>query len=456
MFGKRFLMSLILGCFWGVLFASAQTDLRDYAITNITHQFYIEEAILQIDVEVVNNGTDASSSTQVVFRLLGDEERVLASEEIPALAAGRSVKVTGSFPIADFPAGTEQSIEVSVGLDGFEIRNTPIAEDNIQSLTVSIPSPTIIQPLQFFAMDGENYIIFGETYDKTQIVLALAAGVGAVILLWILSVIIRLIFRRQPRFAPWQPPYGLIPMYDQNTTEGRRWAWQQHAQNSLLLAPPHEGNIHPIKLLSGVDGSNLNHWKVIAMRLSQYDSYGRIARTQFIADKKLVRRLNGILKNRHKFNEARLQKALRPIADTLAKSFCKHLSNKNAFLPVSFDIRWEGKHGEVKIFFELYQCVQNAWYRIDQWEPMMQVLAQKMQENFTFTIHGKTTPEKMKDFRERLRDDLIWLMMESLKVEQSPTYNPQEQQVGRVQFEIPDTLSGLAPMPEDNAAVART
>ena len=84
----------------------------------------------------------------------------------------------------------------------------------------------------------------------------------------------------------------------------------------------------------------------------------------------------------------------------------------------------------------------------------MQVLAQKMQENFTFTIHGKATPEKIKDFRERLRDDLIWLLMESLRVEQAPVYNPQEQQFSRQQFEIPDTLSGMSPMPEDNPAVA--
>jgi hypothetical protein len=452
---RRCCFLIIAALVLGILPAFAQSEFRDYAIVSVSHEFLLEEGILQINVTVKNNGTDAISDAEVIFSLISDSNRELARETISAadLPARGSVTVTGRFPLADFEAGTEQTIEITVGLDRLEPRNTPIAEDNIHTLTVTIPETPIVAAPVIFAIEGENFIVLGESYTKTDIVLALAASVGIVLLLWIITVVVRLIFRRPPRFAPWQPPYGLMPMYDQNTVEGRRWAWQQHAQNSLLLAPPTEGNIHAIKLLMGADGSSLSHWKITAMRLSQYDTYGRIARTQFIAGKKEVRRLNAVLRNRAKLNEIKLQKALRPIADLLAQQFCKQLSNKNAFLPVSFDIRWEGKHGEVKIFFELYQCAQNAWYRIDQWEPMMQVLAQKMQENFTFTIHGKATPEKMKEFRERLRDDLIWLLMESLRVEQAPNYNPQEQQPARQQFDIPDTLSGLA-MPEEKPAVA--
>jgi hypothetical protein len=454
MISRRYFAIVIAVLLWGIQALYAQEELRDYAITTVKEQIIEDESILQIEVEVVNNGTDASEETEAVFTLVTEDNQELARETIPPLVAGGSVKVTGEFPLVGFPAGTEQTIEISVGIDDIEREGNPIAKDNIETLEVTIPERPIITAPTLFAIEGESYIILGETYEKAEIVIALAASVGVVILIWILTVILRLVFRRPARFAPWQPPYGLMPMYDQNTTEGRRWAWQQHAQNSLLLAPPHEGNIHPIKLLMGADGSSLSHWKIIALRLSQYDSYGRIARTQLIADKKWIRALNGVLKNRSKLNEAKLQKALRPIADGLAKAFCKNLSNKNAFLPVSFDIRWEGKHGEVRIFFELYQCVQNAWYRMDQWEPMMQVLAQKMQENFTFTIHGKATHEKIKDFRERLRDDLIWLLMESLRVEQAPSYSPQEQQFTRQQFEIPDTLSGMSPMPEEKAVVA--
>lgn len=451
---RRFSLLILALLILGILPSYAQVDLRDYAITNVTHQFFPDDGILRIEVTVINNGTDASSETEVIFSLVSDGNRILEQKTIPALEARASVNLIGNFSIVEFEPGSEQTIEIAVGLDGFELRNTPIAEDNVHTLTVTIPERPIIAAPIIFAIEGENFIVLDESYTKTEIVIALAASVGIVILLWIITVVLRLLFRRPPRFAPWQPPYGLMPMYDQNTVEGRRWAWQQHAQNSLLLAPPTEGNIHAIKLLMGADGSSLSHWKITAMRLSQYDTYGRIARTQLIAEKKLVRGLNTVLKNRAKLNEIKLQKALRPLADMLAKQFCKHLNNKNAFLPVSFDIRWEGKHGEVKIFFELYQCSQNAWYRIDQWEPMMQVLAQKMQENFTFTIHGKATPEKMKEFRERLRDDLIWLLMESLRVEQAPVYNPQEQQPARQQFDIPDTLSGIQPMPEENPAVA--
>jgi hypothetical protein len=453
MISRRGFVILLAGLLGLIQFSYAQEDdLRDYAISEVRQQILENEneTLLQIAVEVMNNGTEAQGVTEVIFTLLAEPNQELARIELQPLKADASVTVIGEFPIIGFPAGTEQTIQVSVGIDEVERADTPIADDNLETLVVSIPERAIVSAPTLFAFEGENFIILGESYDRIQVVLALAASVGIVILVWIVTVILRLVFRRPPRFAPWQPPYGLMSMYDQNTTEGRRWAWQQHAQNSLLLAPPHEGNIHAIKLLMGADGSSLTNWKITAMRLSQYDTYGRIARTQMIADKKWIRSLNGVLKNRNKMNEAKLQKALRPIADGLATAFCKNLSNKNAFLPVSFDIRWEGKHGEVRIFFELYQCVQNAWYRMDQWEPMMQVLAQKMQENFTFTIHGKTTPEKIKDFRERLRDDLIWLLMESVKVEQAPVYNPQQTPAPRQQFEIPDTLSGMSPMPSEN------
>src|SRR5690606_37810559 len=119
-----------------------------------------------------------------------------------------------------------------------------------------------------------------------------------------------------------------------------------------------------------------------------------------------------VLKKRGTIDETKLQKMLRPITESVVKKFVKKISKKTAFLPIAFDMRWEGKHGDVRIIFELYQFAENAWYRIDQWDPMMQVVSRSMQENYTFTIHGKENAEKMRDFRERLRDDLIWLLLE--------------------------------------------
>ena len=276
------------------------------------------------------------------------------------------------------------------------------------------------------------------------------ASIVILMIFWFVSIVVRALFSRPPRFGIWQPPYGMIPVYDQNTIEGRRQGWQQVAQNGLLLAPPTEGNIHPVKLLMSADGTNLDNWKVTAMRLSQYDVYGRIARTQVIADRKWVKRMNKVLKKRNSIDEAKLQKMVRPITGAMVKQFTKKVKNKTAFLPVAFDIRWEGKHGDVRIIFELYQFSERAWYRIDQWDPMMQVVSRSMQENYTFTIHGKENAEKMRDFRDRLRDDLIWLLLESFRIEAVQEQKTGQQPAVREQYNIPDTLSGMSPIQPDD------
>ena len=42
--------------------------------------------------------------------------------------------------------------------------------------------------------------------------------------LWLLSLILRLIFRRPPRFDVWQPPYAQPNWQDPNSEMGRRQA----------------------------------------------------------------------------------------------------------------------------------------------------------------------------------------------------------------------------------------
>jgi hypothetical protein len=242
-------------------------------------------------------------------------------------------------------------------------------------------------------------------------------------------------------------------MYDPNSSEGRRWVWQQHAQNNLLLAPPIEGNIHSVKLLLGTEGRNLHHWKVVGLRLIHYDTYGRISRTQAIVDKSKLKRLNNLIQKRDSYSEEKIQKLLLLIADALVKTFIKKSNKKSAFLPIAFDIRWEGKHGEIRIFFELYQFQNLVWYRIDNWEPMLQVISKTLQENFTFTMHGKASHEKMRDFRDRLRDDLIWLLLEMMRVEQAIPESDSNA-VERQQYNIPDTLSAIQPIPTDEEPIS--
>jgi hypothetical protein len=72
-----------------------------------------------------------------------------------------------------------------------------------------------------------------------------------------------------------------------------------------------------------------------------------------------------------------------------------------------------------------------------------------MQENFTFTIHGRTSNEKMNEFFGRLRDDVIWLLLEMVRVDEI-AQQPQQQESPREMFNVPDTLSGMQPIGDDS------
>lgn len=445
--GKTHSIFIIFVLFLVGIIASAQAT-RDYEISSLRSELIENDTVIKLSLVVANNGADATSDTEVLITLLGDEPDILVTDTLIPLLGGTSVTLEIPFSVNLFPADSQQILEVRVGVDNFELENTPIADNNIDTITVTIPARTSqTSETVFFQRTPDSVIIYGNELPLLNIALGMAGLLVALMLFWVFAIVVRAIFVRPPRFGTWQPPYGVMPMYDQNTVEGRRWGWQQLAQNGLLLAPTNDGNIHPVKLLMSTSGQNLENWKVTGMRLSQYDIYGRIARTQVIAQKSLIKRMNNVLKKRGTVDEAKLQKMLRPIANKLVKQFIKKVGKKTSFLPISFDMRWEGKHGDVRIIFELYQFSDRAWYRIDQWDPMMQVVSQTMQENYTFTIHGKDNAEKMKDFRERLRDDLMWLLLESFRVESVPEPEANAEPVARQQFNIPDTLSGMTPIP---------
>lgn len=430
---------------------SSAQGVRDYAITSLDYELIEDNQIVRVTVVVANNGADATTATNVIVRLLGDTPQTLVSDTLDPLDAGTSVTLEIPFFTTLFDANTQVELEVSVGVDRFELSNTPLAEDNVDTILIDVPDATISSDSMIILKRiDDTIILFDRSYTLTEFSLAILAFVGFLVFFWVFSIIIRALFKRSPRFGAWQPPYGVMPMYDQNTIEGRRWGWQQLAQNGLLLAPPTEGNIHPVKLLTSADEVTLQNWKVTGMRLSQYDVYGRIARTQVLAEKKLVNRMNKALKKRETIDETKLQKMLRPIADRMVKQFTKNVGKKTAFLPIAFDMRWEGKHGDVRIIFELYQFAERAWFRIDQWDPMMQVVSQTMQENYTFTIHGKESAEKMRDFRDRLRDDLIWLLLESFRIETVTEDKTGEQPAVRQQYDVPDTLAGMEPIQADD------
>lgn len=460
--GKQVIVNTILFIIGFVLMVSLATaqETRDYAITAVQSELIEDDTVIRLTIVVENLGADAVGETDIIITAQNTDDTEAESREIltdtlsVALDAGTSFTLEIPFDVTTFPSGSVQTLTVTIGVDRFELANTVIAENNVETIDITIPVYETTSPATLFQITDTGAVIAGEAYTRTQVALFALGFVGVLMLFWVFSIVIRLIFRRTPKFGAWQPPYGVMPMYDQNTLEGRRWSWQQHAQNGLLLAPPTEGNVHAVKLLLGAQGGNLANWTVTAMRLSQYDTYGRIARTQVFADKKAVRRFNKALKKRgsdHK-NEAKLQRRLRPIGKQMVKKFTKKVGKKTGFLPVAFDIRLSGEHGTVRIVFELYQCREYAWYRIDQWEPMMQVMSQSMQENYTFTIHGKDQGETMRDFRERLQDDLMWLLLESIRLSEldtDATSMPNDAPAARQQYDVPDTLSGMEPLDVD-------
>lgn len=447
--------------------ASIAQGARDYAIAALTYTVNADETTLRLTIDVRNQGAFYDSSAPVEITIIRDGfERALLSESVPALPANAAESLSYDFPIEDFEAGDE--LRVSVGVDNFELPGSQVSQNNIALITLddlsatpatpdAVPAgenadglsiPISLEALQnietVFALEDETVILLDNALSRQDFLLGLGLVVGVLLALWILSLLLRLIFRRPPRFDVWQPPYSMMSAYDTDSVAGRRQAWQQHAQNGLIMAAPTENNVHVVKLLLGADGREMGNWKLKAMRLSQYDNYGRIARSQTLAQRKWLNRLNKALRKNNALNTRQLERRIRPVAKRFTRAFRKKINRKNAFLPISLDMRFEGKHGEVRIVFDLYQFGRGVWQRIDQWEPAMMLTSGRLQENYTYTIHGQRNGETLRDFRQRLQDDILWLLMETLR-----TTQPQQQaEVPQDTFSVPDTLTGMEPIRE--------
>jgi hypothetical protein len=231
------------------------------------------------------------------------------------------------------------------------------------------------------------------------------AGIG-LILLWVVTIILRLIFRPPRMFEVWQPPYAAVPPHDPNTLPGRRQLWQHNAQSDTLNVPRIEGQYHIRKLLVGIDGKPLSGWRVRGLRLSQYDIYGRVARSQTLASSGAIRRLDRAAKRSATLTESDADKRVRPVAQRMTSAFLRNVNRRSMMLPVAVDLRFRGTHGEVRIVFELYQVVNGQLQQIDRWEPEMTVVSGAIQENFTYTLLGMRQGENVKAFRNRLQQDL--------------------------------------------------
>lgn len=488
---KRWLLILVFILTSAVL-AYAQTT-RDYAVKDLAIDISEDETSFAVSFIVENQGLDATRAVDVIITLVSTNEP-LSSGRIDPLPAGNFVTVrTPPIDLSAYEPGSEQIVRVIVGLDSIEAQGTTIAENNVETVRFNVPgAPPItststpqgnnndasdadatsddagdlIEPVTidepqpitpantpFFAFEDGIVTLLGQDYTQEEAALGAGIAVGVLILLWLLSIVLRLIFNRPPRFGTWQAPYSMMQAYNQNTDEGRRQAWQQHAQNCLLLTPPTEGNVAALKILTGQQGNFLNNWKVTGIRLSQYDQYGRIARTQMIAQRKWIKRLNNAIHKRDRLTQEKLLKSVKGIARGLVKQFRKGVNKKTAFLHIALDLRFEGQHGEVRIWFMLYQAQGNQWFLLDQWEPTMHRVGTRLQENYTYTIHGRGNGEKINDFYSRLQEDITWLLMETLATAEPEPHTPDQTPQPREAFDIPDTLTGMEPIHESTSEV---
>jgi len=437
----------------GIVAQESQPNVRDYVITSVDRSFSDDGAELYLDVSIENQGSDALSESDLnVILLDGEEERIIASEPLQ-LNADEPITQRFILRVEDFSPGSVQVFQIEAGIDLYELDGSPLAEDNIAQISVEIPAsggrgsaanfpdadfviPVVNIPITFG--DGET-IIGDTTLTNTELALYAGGVVLAIVVLGIILLVIRLLFRKPPRFEAWQPPYAGVPHIDPNSTSGRRQAWQGHAQNGSILAACSDNSLHPIKLLMSMDQMSLDGWQITAMRLSQYDMYGRVARSQVIAAQKTIKLINRAIQRRGNKPDAHI-KPLRSATRQLIKPLRKNLDKRNAMLPIAMDVRFAGRHGEVRILFELYQCQGKQWQLIDSWEPEMTVIGRNIQESYTYTIHGMGAGEDLKSYRSRLEDDLLWLLTEMLRPRQPGYSAPVEDNVP------PDTLTDMKPI----------
>jgi hypothetical protein len=398
----------------------------DYAIENIRPvRLSGDGNRVQVAFDVVNQG--GPTSVLATVRLTNkDSGVILASDTLAPLAAGEGITITLSFPVGQLPADSPQNMLLSVGIDEVEPSTGDIANN---SSNVLIPpfaqierEPTPAPP----AFDLRDLVPLGFNLDDPVHVVALVGSMIAILFIIILMLIaLRLLFRRPNTFEVLPPPYVNVPLMAPVTNAGRRQGWQMHAQNDL--PPPNlsePGATHIRKRLTGVDNVKFSNWQITGVRLSQYDQYGRVARSEVLSPRKHNRRLSRLAAR--KLTEDQLQRRLRPVARVLAQRFRRKINPRSAMLPVALDVTFAGGHGEVRILFELYSLEDDGWRCVDVWEPDMMVTGKLIHENFTYTLHGMRQDERLGDFIKRLRADLTRLLAAMLAVDPVKDYSSEE------------------------------
>lgn len=459
MFRLRFVIIVLLLAFSFVLASSlaAQEAPPDYRVRIIRAEVSENDIIIQFGVE--NIGGPAETPTTVRLRD-ANEGNILDSTRIRALGGNGDTEADLQFtlPLSTFPPDTMQTLEVAV--DVSEIGENPDTSlNNLDSRPIIIPdydaAPDPTAAPDTPRTDAPDSIIVipileleVDTSDPEQTRLLMGAAFTGLLMLVLVVGILRLLLRRTPSFGNWQPPYATMPPLDPNSTYGRRQLWQQHTQSNVVTRPCTD--VQACKLLLGTDGVYLSGWRITALRMTQYDMYGRITRSELLATRGLLNKLNTIIRKAHRSTREKTEHRLRPLAKSLARQFKKKVNKRSAMLPIALDVRFQGAHGEVRIIFELYGCHNSQPTLLDSWEPEMTVLGKRIYESYTYTVMGQHSGESYNDFRNRLAHDITQIL---LVLAPTPPASEPAQPAQATSTDAPVTNPHLSPVNDDDGSI---
>ncbi len=423
---------LLICLFFVAQLAFAQAQPRDYAISSPRVSFADDGTTAVVSFAVSNQGGDAIDASQVIIAEY-QSGRVEVSEHLPALAAGQERDFSLRLPLAGWATEGIISFKIEAGIDQYELAGSQIARNNLQLFNIDLgaaragsgdPPGTASAPPPAPAYDlyipivnlGLNFNADGIELNQRfitsrEIFIGFGLFIAALFCLWLLSLVLRLIFRRPPTFDTWRPPYAVNTWYDPNSAMGRRQSWQFHAQNSIISAPQAPDQVTVIKRLTDSRGGGAGDWQATALRTEQYDIYGRISRSEVIMPRSIIRQLNTLARRASSMDSRELTKAAAAIAKRLAKQTLSGIEKQNLMLPIALDMRFEGEADLARVHFELYQYRDDAWHIIDSWEPELGQIGARIPEQFTFALNGQLPGESRREFIARLQEDFAQLLM---------------------------------------------
>jgi hypothetical protein len=475
------LLLTIIFLTWG-LTALAQ-DAPDYTVFSTAPILADDGVTLETELSVFNGGAAATEAAVLELRVFG-EDTVLASDEVPPLAANASASIALEFPLEDL--GTDvggQQVVLEIRLSSDEIdpvqrliefeapestgstsggavatpstpntEATPVRDETTADNLVTEETPVTGIPFIGDARTQLESWLSGLPFEvdlDNPFHASALAGVVLVlaILFWLLTVIMRLLFTSPPSFPNNPPPYANMPQLHPESLGGRRQMWQHVAQHGSMLADNVEGNLHVRKVLMGTDGRRYSGWKVVGIRASQYDTYGRVARTQVIARNPLLKRLSRATERSDSLDTQSARRRVRPVANEMARRLARKINRRSGSLPIAMDVKFRGPHGEVAIQFVLYQYQLGSWRQLDSWSPEMTVSGKAIYETYTFTIFGLQDGERMGQFRKRLREDMTTMLTEAVLCSAPPPPTAPTQANAPTP---PQALNNAVPVQEDD------